>query len=194
MMLLRLIGPQGIAGLAASICLALLLVLEKGETRHWKKQSREYQQLHRDEQAAFAGTVANYRAAAEQARAADRANADRVAAEQRIINERIAHDFEARLAVARAAAERLRSEARTAGADHRDRRAAPVPGLSAAAGRAAQSPGEDGLPHPDRLIATEQAIQLDELIKWVRRQHSVDPNEVAGEQAAVDPNADPRSR
>jgi hypothetical protein len=26
------------------------------------------------------------------------------------------------------------------------------------------------------LTATEQAIELDELIKWIRQQHSVDPN------------------
>ena len=38
-----------------------------------------------------------------------------------------------------------------------------------------QAPRQDGLPQPERLIATEQAIQLDELIKWVERQHAVDP-------------------
>ena len=55
--------------------LAVLLVIQKGETRHWKKQSAQFEQLYRGEQAAFAGTVANYRAAAETARAADSANA-----------------------------------------------------------------------------------------------------------------------
>ena len=53
---------------------------------------------------------------------------------------------------------------------------APVSGLSAAAGSAAQAAGEDGLPASDALTATEQAIQLDELIKWVRHQHGVDNN------------------
>ena len=33
------------------------------------------------------------------------------------------------------------------------------------------------LPQSDRLIATEQAIQLDELIKWVKAQAVIDPNE-----------------
>jgi hypothetical protein len=73
-MILRLLNPQGIVGLAASLCLALLLVLQKVETRHWKKRAANYEQLYRDQQAALVETVANYRSAAEQARAADAAN------------------------------------------------------------------------------------------------------------------------
>ena len=53
-----------------------------------------------------------------------------------------------------------------------------LPGLSAASGGAAQAAGEDRLPAPDALTATEQAIQLDELIKWVKAQAAIDPNEV----------------
>jgi hypothetical protein len=56
MMLLRLLSPQGIAGLAVSLALAILLVLQKAETRHWRKQSGQFGQLYRGEQAAFAGT------------------------------------------------------------------------------------------------------------------------------------------
>ena len=176
MTLLRLLNPQGIAGLAASLCLALLLLVQKIETRHWKVRSERFEQLHQDEQAAFARTVADYRAAAETARASDRATAARVAAEQGAINERTAHDFETRLAAARAAADRLRVGAGAAAADSRPRRGPSVPGLPAAAGGPAQAPGQDRLPDQDRLIATEQAIQLDELVKWVTAQHSVDPN------------------
>ena len=172
-MILRLLNWQGIAGIATALCLGLLLILQKGETRHWRKLSGQFEQLYRGEQAAFASTVANYRAAAEQARAADRAAAERVASEQSAINERTADDFEARLAAARAAADRLRREAGTAGANPRGGGAAPVPGLSTAAGQPPQAAGEDGF--PDALIATEQAIQLDELIKWVRAQAAVDP-------------------
>ena len=171
-MILRLLNPQGIAGLAASLCLALLLVLQKGETRHWKTRSHQFEQLHRDSQAAFAGTVANYRAAAEQARAADRANATRVAAAQRAINERTRNDFEARLAAARAAADRLRREGKGA-ANSGGRGIATVPVLPAAAGEPAQGAGDNRLSLDERLIATEQAIQLDELIRWVRRQSRV---------------------
>ena len=48
--------------------------------------------------------------------------------------------------------------------------------LSAAPGGPARAAGQDGLSGSDALVATEQAIQLDELIKWVRRQAEVDPN------------------
>jgi len=174
MTILRLLSPQGIAGLAASVCLALLLVLQKGETRHWKKESSRFEQLYQGEQSALAGTVANYRAAVDAARAADRAAAERVAAEQRVINERTENDYEARLAAARSLAERLRLEASRAAADPRSRGGPPVPGLSAAPGRPPEAAGEDGL--PDALTATEQAIQLDELIKWVKAQGRVDVN------------------
>ena len=174
-MILRLLGPQGLAGLAASLCLAILLVIQKGETRHWRKQSGQYQQLYRGEQAAFAATVSNYRAAAQAARVADLAAAERVRAEQRAINERTANDYEARLAGARARAGRLRVETEPAAADSGRRGAAPVPGLSAAPGGAAQGPAQDRLPADDALVATEQAIQLDELIKWVKEQARVNP-------------------
>jgi hypothetical protein len=173
MSLLRLLNVQGIAGLVASAGLALLLLLAKGDARHWKKQSAQYEQLYRAEQAALAGTVANVRAAADAARAADAANATRVAAEQNAINERTADDYEARIAAARVIADRLRHDAHGA-ANSGSSAKPPVPGLSAAAGGAAQATGQDRLPEPDALTATEQAIQLDELINWVRAQAKVD--------------------
>ena len=170
-MIQRLLNWQGIAGIAASVALAALLFVQRGETRHWKKQSAGFEQLYRQDQAAFATTVADYRAAADRARAADQANAERVAAEQRAINERTTDDFEARLAAARADARRLRESTQAAtdpGAD----RSASLPALPAPARGAA----EDGLPQSVALTATEQAIQLDELIQWVRRQAAVDNN------------------
>lgn len=170
MILLRLLNPQGVAGLAASLCLAVLLLLQKGETRHWKKSSAGFEQLYRGEQAASAATVANYRAATEQARAADRANAERVRAEQSTISERTNHAFEARLADARSRARRLRSEIAGSATNPGARRGASVPGLPASPARPAQAAGQDQLPETDALIATEQAIQLDELIKWVKAQ------------------------
>ncbi|HUP66978.1 MAG TPA: hypothetical protein VM145_02030 [Sphingomicrobium sp.] len=173
-MILRFLNIQGIAGIAVGLALAILLLMQKVETRHWRKQSAGFEQLYRAEQAAFAGSVANYRAAADQARAADRANAERVRAGQAAINEGSNHAFEIRLADARARARRLRHEAANSAADPGARRSAPVPGLPAAPGGIAQAPGENGLPPPDALTATEQAIQLDELIKWVRAQHEVD--------------------
>jgi hypothetical protein len=174
-MILRLLGPQGIAGLAVSLALAILLVIQKGETRHWRKQSASFEQIYVREQAAFATTVANYRAAADQARAADQANSQRVAAEQRAINERTADDYQARLAGARARAEQLRRNAQAA-TDPGPRANASVPVLSAAPGSAAQASDQDRLPDSDALTATEQAIQLDELIKWLKAQAKVSPN------------------
>ena len=174
-MILRLLNPQGIAGIAASLCLALLLVLQKGETRHWKKQSGQFEQLYRTEQTAFATTVANARAAAETARAADKANADRAAAEQRAINQRSDNVLESRLGDARARAQRLRNQPEAA-AHSSAGGSASMPRLSPSAGRTDQASGQDRLPGSDALTATEQAIQLDELIKWVRAQARVDPN------------------
>ena len=184
MSFLRLLNPQGIAGIAASLCLAVLLVIQKAETHYWKRHGARFEQLYRDEQSAFAATVANYRAAADAARTADKANAERVASAQRAINERTSNDYEARLADARARAraEQLRVGTAHAATDPGRRANSPMPGLPAPAVRSAQGPGENRLPPADALTATEQAIQLDELIRWI------------GEQAKVDPNAEARHR
>ena len=172
----RTINMQGIIGIAAGLALLVLLVIAKGETRRWRKQSAQFEQLYRVEQAAFARTVANYRAAADSARAADKANAERVKAQQHAITERIANDYETRLAAARAHAARLQLAAGAAATDPCAGRGAPVPGLPAARCGPAPAAGQDRLPAADALIATEQAIQLDELIRWVRRQHAVEVN------------------
>ena len=173
MMLLRLLNPQGIAGLAAALCLGLLLLIQKGETRHWRKQSERFEQLHRDSESERVQMIADFAAAAETARAADRANATRVAAAQGAVNHRSNHDFEARIARARADAQRLRQNAAPA-EDRRSGRSAAMPSLPAATTSASEAAGENRL--PDALIATEQAIQLDELIRWVRAQAAIDPN------------------
>jgi hypothetical protein len=172
-MILRFLNVQGIAGLAVGLALAVLLVVQKGETRHWKKQSASFEQLYATERAALAGTVANYRAAAETARSADKANAARVAADQRAINERTASDYETRLAAARARANRLQFAAKGS-ADPGPRGGAPMPAVPTPPGRTAEGADQGRLSDADALIATEQAIQLDELIKWVRQQAEVD--------------------
>ncbi|MBV8907602.1 MAG: hypothetical protein JOZ20_01245 [Sphingomonas sp.] len=172
-MILRLLNWQGIAGIAVTAVLLVMLTVQKLEAVHWKRQSESFEHLYQQEQAAFATTVADARAAADRARAADQANAARVAAEQHSITERTMNDFEARIAAARADAQRLRVDAQ---ADSGTRRDASMPGVPAAAGGAAEAALEDRLPQVDRLTATEQAIQLDELIKWVKAQAKVDPN------------------
>jgi hypothetical protein len=176
MSLLRILGVQGIAGIAISLALGIMLVVQTGETRHWQKQSGAFEQLYHDQRAELATTVSNYRAAADAARASDRANAERVAANQRTISERTEHEYEERLAAARAAAERLRRETSSAAADPGAGRAAPVSRMAGASGSADEAARQNRLPQPDALVATEQAIQLDELIKWVEAQAEVDPN------------------
>lgn len=159
-----------ILGVAAGIAALLWLVQSRD---HWRDQARANAGLYRAEQAAHAATVASYRSAAEQARRADAETVARVKAEQAAINERTTHDFESRIAAARATAGRLREQAGAAATDPSSGGAAPVPGVSIAAGGTAQAAGENRLPGSDRLIATEQAIQLDELIKWVKSQVQV---------------------
>ncbi|MGH6728522.1 MAG: hypothetical protein ACREBK_00055 [Sphingomicrobium sp.] len=176
-MMLRLLNPQGIAGIVAALILAMLLVAAKIDARHWRKQSAQFEQLYRGSEQAHSGTIANYHAAAAAAEAADRAAANRVGAVQRTINERSADALDTRLADARVRARRLRLEARAAGSNPGRGPPAHLPGLPAAAAGAAEASGEAGFPAEDRLIATEQAIQLDELIKWVRLQGDVDINE-----------------
>ena len=180
-MIPRFLNLQGMIGIGAALLLLTLFLVKAGEARHWRKQSGRYEQLYRAEQGARAHTIANYRAAAEAARKEDLANAARVAAEQRTISERTSHDLEARLADARARAKRLQlgqGSAATAGGGSR---AAAVPAAGAAPRAAGRASEENGFSVADRLTATEQAIQLDELIKWVKG------------QAAVNAGGDPRS-
>ena len=174
--MIRLLNIQGFAGIAAALALLSLLLVQKVETRHWRKQSGQFEQLYRGEQAASAQTVANYRAAAEAARAADLAAAERARAEQNSINERIANDYETRLAAARDRAERLRVAAGSPATDPCGRGTPSVPALPAAPCGPAQATGHDRLSDAGALTATQQAIQLDELIRWVRAQAGVDPN------------------
>ncbi len=172
-MIPRLLNLQGIIGVAAALLLSVLLFDKAGEVRHLRKQAAQFEHLYLLEQSAAARTIANYRAAAESARRADQANAERVAANQQIISERTANDLEVHLADARARALRLQLAIRPAAAAGGAGRAAPVPATGAAPGAAGDAAQKDGFSLPDRLIATEQAIQLDELIKWVNGQAGV---------------------
>ncbi len=177
-------------GILCALALALALLVH--DRNRWKSTATLRQQQVVAEKAAHLATAASYRAAAAQAREADAANAQRVRHEQARINERISDDFETRIAAARARSNQLRHEAASAAADRGNRRAAPVPGLPAAAGGAAEAAGENRLPDSDRLIATEQAIQLDELIKWVRSQAAVQPS--ASPQRQLGPQDERASR
>jgi hypothetical protein len=170
--ILRLLNPQGIAGLAAAATLAVLLAIQKGETRHFRKEGTRFEQLYRDGEAKRATMVADFAAAAERARAADRANAARVTAAQQSINRSSRDDYQARLADIRARAGRLRQ---AASADDRGNAGgSAVPVLPTAASGADEATGQDRLPAADALTASEQAIQLDALINWIRAQSSIE--------------------
>lgn len=133
-------------------------------------------------------TVKNFQAAVTEARLQAELNMARVETEQAAITEEIVDGYEARLADARARAQRiyrtdgLRGRSPT-GAAGSGAGAAGVPGVPVAPGRAGEAAGEDRLPAPgagtgelslpDALIATEQALQLDALIEWVNRQAAV---------------------
>ena len=177
-MIPRFLNLQGMLGIAASLLLLGLFLVKAGEARHWHKQSGRFEQLYLGEQSARAQTVANYRAAAETARKDDLANAGRVAAAQRTISERTTHDLETRLADARAHAQRLQLAQRAPATAQRGGRAAPLPAAGPTPGASGGAAQEDGFSLEDRLTATEQAIQLDELIKWVRAQAGVDGKDV----------------
>lgn len=128
------------------------------------------------EQSAHALTVANYRKAAAEAEASDKANVWRVATDQKEITDAVTEDYQSQLDAVRARYERLRAEASAnpgRGAN------APVPGVPAAAGGTDAAAAEARLPGPDALIASEQALQLQALQEWARRQAAV---EVNGEQ------------
>src|SRR3954447_13912654 len=102
------------AGIAASLSLGLLLLIQKAQTSHWKKQSATFEQLYRQDRTAFATTVASYRAAAAEAEVIDQADVRCIAADQAAITERTTNDFQARLAAARSAAQRLRQQSEAA--------------------------------------------------------------------------------
>ena len=96
-------------GLTAAVLLALVAVRTD--------QRDDAREAAAAEAAAHALTVANYRAAAAQARADMIANVRRVEAEQRAINEEVSRDYQAALADARARADALRLRLDSAGAD-----------------------------------------------------------------------------
>jgi hypothetical protein len=132
------------------------------------------------ERASHEATKTGYAAAQEQAAQAETARLERIASQQKEITDDIVQDYRSRLAANRARYERLRERARTDRAAPGAPAGEPVPGLPAAPGRAAEGPG-DRLPAEDdlawRLTASEQALQLEALIAWAKRQAAIDPNE-----------------
>lgn len=143
------------------------------------------------ERAAHQATIANYGAAALAAERTRQATNTRVSAEQAGITERVENDYQARLASLRGRADRLAQQLRSAstgeysgapGDAHLSDAgqatggavAAPAcPRLPAASSGSASS---GALNLRERVIASEQALQLDTLIDWVEAQAAVRTN------------------
>ncbi|MBV1917596.1 MAG: hypothetical protein KUG65_06000 [Sphingomonadaceae bacterium] len=130
-------------------------------------------------------TIADFVQASHEAEQRQEANVARVEAEQAQITERIEHDYQTRIAAlhARAAniAERLRSgqtaiDTGTPGDVDLSGSGPPARGSVAAtgdSGLSASAPSCDPMSLEQRVIASEQAIQLDALIDWNLEQLSV---------------------
>jgi hypothetical protein len=162
-----------IAGAVASLVITATLLIQQADIRHWKKQSGQFEQLYQGEQIAHRLTVANYRAQAVKAAQADKDNVARVKTEQATINSERERSYEARIADARASYERLQPRAGTAPSHSSGSSVASVsPGTQHNPGAAGSTPQAE-LSDSDALIATEQAIQLDELEKAVIAQQAV---------------------
>lgn len=142
------------------------------------------------EHAAHQGTIANYTAAAAAAETIRKANAERVSAEQAAITERVTNDYQDRLSALRARADALAVQLRQGGATAGDpglSAGAGLPGAGAPAGGAAAPAAGAGLPAAvcadnaaltlrERVIASEQALQLDTLIVWIEAHGRVRTN------------------
>lgn len=160
-------------GIALIAALAIALLVH--ERNHWKSVATERQTEINQDTAAFQETVAGYRSAAAQAKAEDDAKTAHVEAQQAAINERTVHDYQTRIAAARADAERLRAQ--SAAATHPGGSAGTsVPAVSAAGGSSQAACSDQLLTIDCRELATEQAIQLDELIKAAKAEMAIDPN------------------
>jgi len=156
---------------ATTLALLMFAGLQGCRIDRLETQRDKAQKLAKDEKTAHAGTVANYRAAAAEAARVQAANLVRVRADQERISDEVLASYDARLAYAR---RRLRDAG--AATDTGRAGAAAMSGTGDAAGGAAEATGDllpSVLTTDERLIAAEQAIQLDELISWVERQAAV---------------------
>lgn len=138
-----------------------------------------------DEVEAHNGTIAQFVVATREAERRQAANVQRVQAQQAEITGRIEHDFQAKLtdlrtrhaALAGAVPGRMRGAAAPQ-IDPGSPGHAGLPGDAPTTGSADQATGDNGLSLGQRLIASEQALQLDALIDWVLAQAAVQTSPV----------------
>ncbi len=154
----RLFASAAVAGV-----LILLLMIAKGDARHFKA-------LWRQEQTAHQLTIANYKAAAAEAERMDQANIVRVQTEQQAITEKVTNDYQSKLADSTDRYERLRAKA-SGYLSHPQ-----SPGLPASPETtclAVSGTTCEGIP-PLLLEAQRNTDQLIALQTWVRAQSQVD--------------------
>lgn len=151
----------------------------------WKKTAFDREQERDAERAAHRETKGRIARAQIEAERLETERLARIRAEQEEISDAIRQDYTARLAAARARADRLRKDLQA----RNEPAAAPagfaMPGLPPAAGGTGREAEDPRLPRAAldaaaelerNLTATEQALQLDALIDWVLRQAAIDPN------------------
>ncbi len=113
--------------------------------------------------------IKDVKAKTAQAQVDDLIHAREVEQNNTLISKEISRDYQADLAAARATADRLRGQLNAAANDQGRRGTTGVSGSAAAIARPAGAAAQDGFSVADRLIATEQAIQLDALIRFYNR-------------------------
>ena len=147
--------------------------------RGWIETAEQFNRERDAERAAHRQTKTDYRNAQIEAARLESQRLDRVRTEQQEITDEVEADYSARLAYTRARAERLREDLRTRSAARSAADPISMPGLSAAGAETSAAAESTRLPSDAEqlerdLIATEQAIQLDALIDWVKRQAVVE--------------------
>ena len=154
-------------GFAAALILALLLAVRTDERDAARLATERAEARHR----LFAERV---RARAEKLRADFLEHARRTEQQQTRINQEVSRDYQDRIAdLHRRYAELLRRDAAAGPGAGDPARPAPVPAPGFAPGRPDAAPADPRLSLLERLIATEQAIRLEALQEWVRRQARV---------------------
>lgn len=156
---LRSLSPQALIILA----LCALLAVQTFRVNHTAKQRDRALTGLKTAQA----TIADFKHAQAEAEAIQTHNLTVVAKQQDVITERVSHDFETRLADARARYERLRQSSVHSSTSNDN-----LPAASQGASSTVEAPA-NGFPDAERLEATEIALQLDALIDWVEAQSAV---------------------
>lgn len=172
----ELLGIRGLIGLGVAVVLSIMLGLQVHKTHKEHASAVQWETKYTQEHGAFLQTIVNYGTALQQAKDRAAQNIARVEQRDAAIGRKTQASYEERIAAARALAERLRRENTGTSAHSGGTHSAPVPGVSAAPGRPSGPAAQDELSRDDQLTATEQAIQLDELIKWVESVHAVNVN------------------